>query len=476
MTRILFWNIENFSINKIFSASTVRKRGHGGLSEAQSATQRRAVISAVLTAAAPDIIVIIEVSSGDNNPNLLATQTGGINALAMMQFRLNNPMTMVAGGWNAVPPLYTGVGGVAETIGILYRRTNNAGTLHRYFTGPNIWTGGHNGYSVRPANGVPAPYNGGVLAPGTVNVNGMLVPPGLGGVRQIPAGAQHNGGLNEDVVAARIFFNTLGGGLVAPAPVAFGGLREPFMATFTEANGMGVVARDITVFGVHSPPTNPAATNYITTLSTIGEIVGPLGVNETRVIGGDFNVSLFAVNGTPSNLYNPLTGGAGAYTLLVSPTAGGVPMNLEQYQGYFSTHIRTKDKTAASRFLWSNGGGPGQSFYPGYGYVGSNFAPPPFYSIDNVLVWPHVGMHNYQTTILNTVTGTPLNGVMAPPDGPPQGTIALASQFTAAPMGFPVAPTAPAYPGIGAAGNLTSWNNYGRVRNVSDHFAIFADV
>jgi hypothetical protein len=475
MTRILFWNIENFSINRIFSASTVRKRGHGGLSEAQSATQRRAVINAVLAATMPDIIVIIEVSSGDNAPNELATQTGGINALAMMQFGLNNPLTMVAGGWNAVPPLYTGVGGVAETVGILYRRTNNAGTLFRYFTGPNIWTGGHNGTSVLPGNGAPTPYNGAMLAPGTVNVNGMLVPPGLGGVRQIPAGALHNGGLNEDVVAARIFFNTpVAGPVLPPVPVAFGGLREPFMATFTEANGMGVVARNITIFGVHSPPAAGAA--YVTTLSTVGDIVDPLGANETRVIGGDFNVNLFAVNGTASNLYNPLTGGAGAYTLLVSPTAGGVPMNLEQYQGYFSTHIRPKDKIAGSRFLWSNGGGPGQSFYPGYGYVGSNFAPGPFYSIDNVLVWPHLGMHNYQTTIMNTVTGTPMNGVAMPPDNPPPGTIPLLSRFTAPPMGFPVAPIAPGYPGIGAAKNLTGWNNYGRVRNTSDHFGIFADI
>ncbi|WP_316186275.1 MULTISPECIES: hypothetical protein [unclassified Bradyrhizobium] len=471
MTRILFWNIENFSVNKIFSASIKRQRGHGGLNDMQSAIQRRAVINAVLAAVQPDIIVIIEVSSGDNAPNALASQTGGINALAMVQFGLNNPATMVAGGWNAVPPLYTGVGGRSETVGILYRRTNTAGTLNRYFTGPNIWTGGHGGVSVPPGGGVATPYNGMVVPLGAVNVNGMLVPPGLGGVRQIPAGAQHNGGLNEDVVAARIAFTTTLG-----APVAFAGLREPFMATFTEANNLGVVQRDLTIFGIHSPPNNPAAANYITTLSTINDVVGALGVNETRVIGGDFNVNLFAVNGTASGLYNPLTGGPGAYTLLVSPTAVGVPVNLDQYKGYFSTHIRGKDKTAASKFLWSNGGGPGQSFYPGYGYVGSNFVAAPFYSIDNVLVWPHNGMHNYQTTIMNTVTGTPMNAVMAPPDNPPPGAIALANQFTAPPMGWPGAPTAANYPGIGGAGNLTGWSNYGRVRNTSDHFGISADI
>lgn len=474
MTRILFWNIENFSINKIFSASIKRQRGHGGLSDQMAAIERRNLIRAVLTAANPDIIVLIEVSSGDNDGSALATQTGGINALAQMQFGLNNPATALPGGWNAVPPLYTGTDGRAETIGILYRRTNAAGTVHRYFTGPNIWSGGLAGWSHPPGGAVPAPYTVPPIPVGTVNVDGMLVPPGYGPVRQIPAGALHNGGLNENVVAARIAFDDTMG-----AAINFNGLREPFMATFTEATAPpgNVVQRNITIFGVHSPPNNPAAANYLTTLSTMQDIVGGLGANETRVIGGDFNVNLLAVNGTASNAYNPLTAGPGQYTLLVEPTAAGVPANLDQYQGYFSTHIRGKDKTAGSKFLWSDPNDPTLSYYPGYGYVGSNFVAAPFYSIDNILIWPHQAPpYNYQTTIMNSVMGTPMNAVAMPADNPPPGTAVLASQFTAPPLGWPGTPTAANYPGIGGAGNLTSWVNYGRIRNTSDHFALLADI
>ena len=41
MTRVLFWNIEQFSINKIFSASTQVTPGHGGLTDQVAAAQRQ---------------------------------------------------------------------------------------------------------------------------------------------------------------------------------------------------------------------------------------------------------------------------------------------------------------------------------------------------------------------------------------------------------------------------------------------------
>ena len=473
MTRVLFWNIENFALNKIFSVALKRQRGHGGLTDAQAALARRTVINAVNAAAQADIIVIVEVSSGDNWPNALASQTGGMEAMVYIQNRFNNPAVVLPGGWGLVPPLYTGTGGRAETVGILYRRTNTAGTIHRYFTGPNIWTGGYGGASADPGLGLaPAAYPAPVMVGAGIDINAMLVPPGFGGVRAIPGGAQHNGGLNENVVAARIAFDDTFG-----APVAFGGLREPFMTTFTETNAGGVVQRDLTIFGIHSPPQGVAAANYMATLATMQDIMGPLGATETRIIGGDFNLNLFAANGTPSGAYAPLIAGAGNYTLLVAPTAGGIPVNVDQYIGYFSTHIRGKVKTAASKFLWSDVGGAGLSDYPGYGYAGSNFVAAPFYSIDNILVWPHQAPpYNYDTTIMNTVAGTPMNAVAMPPDNPPFGVRVLASQFGAPGGAWPAAPTAPNFPGIGGASSLTGWANYGRIRNTSDHFGIFANV
>ncbi|MET3709493.1 hypothetical protein ABIC65_000173 [Sphingomonas trueperi] len=473
MTRVLIWNIQQFSVNKIFSASTAVSPGHGGLQDQVAAQQRRSVINYVLNATQPDIIVIVEVSSGENIAGDLATPTGGLEAIAHLQYRFNQ-FAGTPGGWNAVPPLYIGTGGRAETIGILYRRTNDAGTISRYFTGPNIWTGGTAGASVRPGMGAPlaAPYTGIPLPIGTVNINGMLVPHGFGGARQIPAAALHNAGVAENLVAARVNFDD---GTGNGTDVDFAGLRQPYMATFTEANTVGgAIQRDLTLFAIHSPPNNNTAAVYINVLAALPDVVGPLGANETRIIGGDFNINLLAGDGSPSGAYNPLTNAPNAYSVLLNPTAAGAPANLDQYRGYFSTHIRGKHNDAASLFLWSDGiFNP--SYYPGYGYVGSDFTATPVYSIDNVLVWP-LGGHNYETTVMNLVTGTPLNAVGVVADNPPQGTIVMPPILGNPPIGWPFAPVSANYPGIAMARMMTGWNNYGRLRNTSDHFGIYVTV
>lgn len=476
MTRILFWNIEQFSINKVYSASNQVTRGHGGLTDTVAAEQRRAMIRHVINAAQPDIIVIIEVSSGENIAGDLATPTGGLESVAQTQYSFNQHIA-VPGGWCAVPPLYVGTDGRAETIGILYRRTDNTGAISRYFTGPNIWTGGVAGTSVPPGPGAPpaAAYTTLPLPVGTVNINSMLQPTQFGAARIIPAGAQHNGGgaTAENLVAARVNFDDNLGNAID-----FQGLRQPYMATFTEANTAGgAILRNLTLFAIHAPPNAGAAAVYINGLSTLPDAVGPLGANETRVIGGDFNVNLLAANGTASGAYNPLTVAPNAYRLLVEPTAAGIPANFDQYRGYFATHIRGKHKDAASLFLWSDPATGQPSFYPGYGYIGSDFSPVPAYSIDNVLVWPWLAApHNYQTTIMNLVTGTPLAGNPAPADNPPIGTIGMGTGLAGAPVGWPFAPVSGAWPGVGGAGAMTSWNNYGRVRNTSDHFGIYVNV
>ncbi|NER45736.1 MAG: hypothetical protein F6J92_03420 [Symploca sp. SIO1A3] len=479
MTRILFWNIEQFGINKIRNPSRAIGNNTGGLTLYQAANQRRALLRRVIVATEPDIIVIIEVSSGDNRPNReLATSTGGMQALVYLQNYLNTLGVLFPGGWNQVPPLQVGLGARAEAVGVLYRRQNNNGAVLRYFTGPNTWGGG-NGPSVDPRIiNFSQPYGNN----GQVNFDAMLMPPGLGAVRNIPAGALHNPRLPENQVAARVQQFTD----AQNRRINYGGYREPYMVTFTETDNAGTVQRNLTLFCIHTSPQGNIPAHYVDGLANTQEIVEPLGANETRVVGGDFNLNLLLLNGAPSGAYNALTNNN--YTLLVAPTAAGAAANVEQYKGYFSTHIRYPQLTAPSRFLWSDPGGgqpprPQQdSFYPGYGYVGSNFVPvgTPFYAIDNILVWPFQGPpYNYQTTIMNLVTGTPFNAVAAA-DNPPQGIVNMPSAFGIfnPPPNWPPAPpaAAPNYPGIGGARNLTSWANYGRIRSTSDHFAVFANV
>jgi hypothetical protein len=465
MTRVLFWNLQTFGINKIDDPSLRRGAGMGGLTFQQASVMRRNLVANTLVAATPEIIVLVEVGSGDSYPDDLATNTGGwAGALDLLnRLRIANP----AMGWRLVPPLRVGrrPGSKPETVAVLYQGVS--GAVRRYFTGPNLWVGGANGHSTAPGFGVV-----GNAYPAARNLDTMLVPPVLPAVpaRNIPGGALHNGGLAENVVAARTRFRLSGD----PASwINYGVYRPPYMVTFTEADALGNVQRNLTLFGVHSPAVAGDAGVFIIYLQNTEDVVAALGANETRVIGGDFNLRLLAANGGPSNVYAPL---GPNYVPLWQSAGAPAPVDLNAYIGYFATHIKHKytSNTEATQFLWSDP--PNQSPYPGYGYIGSKFVAN-FYSIDNILVWPHQALpYNYQSTVMNGVVGTPFNLVAPIPGGAPPGTVALGQQMNNAPPGWPPAPNALQVANIGARNNLTSWANYGYQYSTSDHFAVFAVV
>ncbi|HKP86431.1 MAG TPA: endonuclease/exonuclease/phosphatase family protein [Blastocatellia bacterium] len=471
MARILVWNIANFGINKINNPLTRPGAGVGGLTLQQASHVRRQLIGQVLLATQPDIIMVIEVSSGDTTPNALASMTGGMSGCIDLLNRLRANVAFAAGQWRLVPPLRIGQGGKAESVGVFFRGVIGGGGS-RYFTGPNIWTGGYAGNSVRPGNGVPAAYP--VAALGNPDISAMLVMPG-GAARAIPAAAQHNGGLNEDRVAARTQFRVINPNGTPDGVANYQAFREPYMVTFVETNGAGVVQRNLTFFVVHSPAVTGNQQVFITYLANTYEVVTPNGGNEARVVCGDFNLNLLDPAGNDAQEYQQLTNNG--YNVLLEPV-GGPPVNLDPYRGYFATHIkrRPQSATAASKFLWSQNGF-NLAYYPSYDYIGSRFVPN-FYSIDNILVRPlRGGGHTYDTTIMNPVMGTPFNQVALPPGVPPIGTIPMANGFTNPPLGgWPEAPTAAVYPGIGAANSRCSWANYTHIYSTSDHFALYADI
>jgi len=488
MSRVLFWNLQNYAIAKVndpnFTVTGKRRRSvAGGLYPNQASTQRANLISAVFVACAPDIIVINEVSSGDDG-QARATNTGGMEGATWLlnTLRAANP----AVGWRMVPLLRIGQAGPSETMAVIFKGITAPGApgqVTRYFTGPNLWQGAQNGISVVPAFGVAGNAYPGVVAPGDPDLNAMLVIPG-GAPRNIPGGALHNAGLAEDTVAARIQFQRiplLGGGAVV-----YGNFRQPYMVTFTEQNLAGGL-RNLTIFGIHAPPNVVGATQIINNLSTSVEVVTPLGANETRVIGGDFNLELLAAGGGPSGVYGalapyqPLVQSPGAPPGALPPppppaAPPPAPTPLSVYRGYFSTHIKRSKKTLNSRILWSSA--TDASPYPGYGYHGSDRFP--FVSsIDNILVWPRLAApYNYLTTIMNPVVGTPYVGpyLIA---GAPTGAVVLAAQMNApllAPLVWPPHPYAPFPTTQGGRAHLVGWTNYGRIRSTSDHFGVFAEV
>jgi len=455
MAKVLVWNLQTFGINKINDPRTTRQPNTGGSSYQFASFMRRIIVNRNLLFTDPDIIVLIEVSSGDNRLSDLATQTGGMQGCVYLLNYLRTSYAFADPDWRLVPPLRVGIGGKAETVAIFYRGRSvvNGANVYRYFTGPNIWTGAYDGFSLLPGTGVANAYP----SNGTIDFNAMLVPAGTQ-PRPIPGGALHNGNVLENRVAARNRY----------ADFDFSTLREPYLGTFTETDNNGTVTRNLSIVGVHAPAVTGDQMTFMNALAVLPEVSGNLGNVETRLVAGDFNLNLLDNQGNYSGVYLPLTNNA--YTMLIQP-AGQAPGNLGAYAGYFATHVKGPDLSSGSRFLWSQNNNT-QSFYPGFGYIGSEIVAN-FYSIDNMLVRPFNNNQNYRTTIMNHVAGTPFNAVGAPPGNPPIGTTFMPSSFSFLP--WPPSPTAPNWT-VGTARQRTGWMNYGHIYRTSDHFATFADV
>ncbi|MGO4700690.1 hypothetical protein [Dyella sp. 2RAB6] len=473
MTRCLFWNVEHFGQKRFYNADGATDPD-AGMSWALSSAARTELLYRVIEATNPDIIVIVETVAQSTKGSRMAQRiTAPVELLTWL--RTAAP-TVISPTWRLVPPLVLAgqPGNVGqEAIAVFYR--GETGTTKRYFTGPNIWPGGVDGPSILPGTRPAKAYGTNKRLNQNVDINAFLVPPTTT-ARTIPAGALHNGNgtTDENTVAARIQLRLLTSG-TAGINLDFGTARPPFMVSFTEEASGGAL-RNLTVFGVHAPANAPGAASFITDMSTAFEIVGPLGTNETRLVGGDFNAGLLQDDGSLSTTFDPLTV-TNSYRQLLRPTAGapGTPAALEAWKGYFGTHINPLDdpplvsNQQTSRFLWSDGATA--SYYPPYRYQSAAY-----YSIDNVLIWPVDNHRDYQTTIMNTVLSSPLSAVQPVPAGASAGSVPIAAEIAPiVPLVWPQAPDAADYD-AGNATMLLAWQRYGHIVSTSDHFALFTDV
>lgn len=451
MTRILYWNIENFAYNKIREFSA-KRTWDGQQKIDRKATDRLELIMTHVTRFTPDIFVVVEASStAGNGPGSLISDNNGWLGCQTLLEELRN---QTPDDWNLVPPLIVGTQGRAEAVAVFYKPSilNAAGTAvvgKRLFTGPNAWSAAGSGVSTDQAV-QPDDY------PDNTRDTCFSVRN-----RPIPGGAQHRGGQNESQCAARVSFNDTNG-----AAIDYGGLRSPYMVTFCETlNGPPVtVQRNLTLFAIHSPPYNPAAGNYLDALATVGNIAAARAANETRVIVGDFNINLFRQDDTMTGHYAGLTNLGYALQLAPDPANPPQPAQRTAYNGYFATHI----KGIKNSMFWTTAGMTAP--YPGYRYVGASLAER-LYSIDNILVW---GGAPAEFTVANTVVGVPLGVVNPAPGNAPLGIVQIPSQFTAAPVGWPAA-VGPQYI-AGFRQTYRGWRNYARIRSTSDHLALFVTV
>lgn len=489
MTRVLFWNIEQFNMQKFFGTSTTATVPFTTLTVAQGAPARRQLLYDCLEAARPDIFVVVEVNSSASKVSALPTPSDGLWGLIHLLSELRSPTgsppdSVRSPDWRLVPPFYLAGKGNSglETVGVFYRGVTGTGTtaVTRYFTGPNVWPGGVRARPRRPGTATPGAYGSDLkLTKGgpEADINAMLVPPTTT-ARTIPNNALHNPGLVENTVASRFDFLDR---TITPAPTAlsFGVARPPLMVTFTEV--VGTTVRNLTLFAAHAPakdvgPTAGTARGFLQNMGRMTELTEPLGTAETRVVVGDFNTNILAEDGTLTDAYDPITSlnGNPTYSLLLKP-AGTPPDGMDAYKGYFTTVIanpkfRDDEAVRASKLLWS-ATDTDLAYYPGYGYAAPDKN---LFSLDNILVWPLDDERDYGMSILNSIVGTPLTAVPDPPGTPPVGTLALDNA-----MGgddWPQAPTAAVWTDRDAANAMTAWDEYAHIFLTSDHFGIFADV
>jgi len=461
MARILYWNIQQFGINKINNPSIKRQRG-SSINFAAASTDRRTLIMSVIAANLPDIIVVVETSTGGGNEGTTITaggQTGALDLLVRIR-------AVHGANWMLVPPLILGQGGVSEGISVYY----NSAVLD--FTGPFGWQGGGNAADDVATIGLvnlaeyPAPWYLGVG-----NANNVL-----------PAGNTPGtpGIINPFMPMSRLAGQWLfHDAALVPNRLQFPGIgnRPPFLTTFWDAANN----RNIKLLSYHAPPQSLPAANGTNRLASILEMTANLGAQDAGVIVGDFNVDLFSAF-FRGIAYGTLTaavgvGGGAGYARQINPTA-----NVYPNKSYVCTHITSRDRATP----WTTNG------YPGYGYVGSDDGFPGYDSIDNVLTryGAAAGGPAANMTIVNKITGSPYNRVLPTPGGAPAGNYVYNTGMQpivgGLAAGLPVAlPLPPAPPGgaggyvpgtLGALKRFRGWANYGKIRSTSDHLPLIIDV
>jgi len=463
MTRILIWNINNFSRNKIFNDSTVQTL-------ADSQDREAHIVNQVMGPANPDIFVILEAYSRTREVGQTGTVISDSWPVGFGLLLLLDQIRTVHGNtWCLVPPLNVGEFGFREAVAVFY----NAANLQ--FIGPYLYAMQPNYLVLGRPRGLVAnvaalrnyPSDWWDCLPSPINplpalqLNRTSTVTIAGMAQNVPEW-QFAGQWSYTYNAAPLYF-----------PYNYN--RSPFLTSFVDLTSAS--QRVINLFSIHTSPGTAVAA--VQNLALAPEIANCPG-NNVNVVAGDFNVDTFDANNNAA--YNGLDAN---YEMLLDPRDATNNINANR-QPYCNTHVLPLN--VATPF--NNTGGvtdPQHNVYPRYGYMGSmgGYAfqtPVNSGSIDNIFRWYGGGLgavNPSNITIANTIVGTPYNQVMPAPGGVTAeltGGLPYATSLANAipqPVGEPPPPAGTA---AVALANLQLWANYGRVRSTSDHLAVIADV
>lgn len=443
MPRILYWNVRDFSNNKIVNNARPPDAPHGfaGLRQgpARLAFMLNCFSSGTLGGLPfiPDFIVIVEVEKGIRSlgqGNLVAGNAAtGITGL-LTAIRGHAPLNAAGQNWRLVPPLILGRRGQGEGIAVFY----NAASW--YFMGPDGWGGNY-----------APPFNNALPA------------------RQIPVGYPLGQGNQwENRLRGRWHFTAQANPLVPPTSIHFPtrNSRQPWLTCF------GSVGAPYTFVRLMAMHTSPAfAQGGTAAISQINTMMGNgwHAANQIDVILGDFNVdNLVAAEWAVGGAYSHFVGTAAlrnanpVYTPTVRPPAGLAA----QYDSYYWT----ESPTTLANCIVDDGYGNEAGFEPGYGYL--------VRSIDNIFYRTHgvaAPPANANATIVNRAVGTiyPAAGPPVPVPAPYRGTVTYAPMMNT--------PMANILGNVGhmindANEELQEWDNYGLIQSTSDHLPLVAQI
>ena len=428
MTRILFWNIENFSIQKINNPK-----------ELSASQQRFSEIMSVVKQVNPSVFIIVEVEASKGEaevPGQPLTNENAINAL----FLILNELRKLPNGkeWSLVPPVNVGGAAIAGkgklTIDPAYRE--GVAVFYKAdelkFVGPYVMGDFEFKVEVEVNNRkkretIEATKS---QAPNTPNLQLTDYPDEISSVTiqqktvnafsNITKGrtTQVNGkAIPENQFAGQYEYFTPGRKRIKFPNVAN---RPPFLTKFVELKGL---KRTLNVFSVHTSPQGNRKEEYkvsakksvqltvtnaddaVKALKNVGEITSTLGDKEVSVIAGDFNV-----NSCYYNMYTTYkdfmdTG----YTMHIKPEDQKTdPDGFEETAPFCLTTFVRKGKgapfnqsrsEASMRDMGYTKFGP----YPKYGYLDKAYDN--FFTKYGKHAKP--AAHNHNITIVNTVVGKP---------------------------------------------------------------------
>jgi|GEM_PF-2341099 len=466
---ILYWNINNFTGNRIALGSK-RKRGGEEDEDYMSAPPGPEHLQMMLNTfnnnrdpmpvppqlLTLDFIVVVEVynRNGNATEGALVDGSGLAGCKSLLSHLQLNSDPLRFTDWRLVPPIVTGADGQREAIAVFYRADR------WYFLGPVI----RDSYltletiSFLPGRAIPAHY--------------PYYDP------QVPEEFNRAGQWQ--------FLRPLPPTAVAPyAPINFPGAdnRKPWLTAFGRVGAVagGPPVLLVRLMSIHTKPNNLAgnppvayANDGTRNLADVYEMTAepPRSANQIDVILGDFNVNnLDPASFQAAGPFGPLLGLN--YLPLLRPQSGLPPPPPLDPQNY--SYYHTLGRQVRSSRIMDEANHPVGN-YPGYEYTNE--------SVDNALVryQPSAARFPHNTTIVSRVLDTPYVYPPPPPAPPPPGPAPqpgyytnMTAMQTSIPQLF-IDAGLPGNAGQDMNEVFRNAHNYGLIHRVSDHFPLLFDI